>query len=119
KAATPQNTTRLGANVGYVNVEESGSAMSVGLNADHAVADNFLVGATLDYWQDQYNVNENLRANVSDVALGINTKLIFTNVAVPFRPYVSAGFAGHRFQVNTKKRKADSEETPRVDPYED
>jgi opacity protein-like surface antigen len=99
-AQTPADTTLIGARLGFVDVESLGDpVMSYGAFGDYALDNNFLVGGTLDYWNKSSGTIGDVSVQVSDLTLGANSKYIFTNVNVPFRPFALAGLAVHRFAV--------------------
>jgi len=112
------DTVTVGAKVGYVNAENiDQGAMGIGIFSDYAVSTNFLVGGTVDYWQQSYETGRSgRRIGVQDLSAGLNSKLIFTNVTTPFRPYASAGLAAHRFTVSVSEQDQENNE---VDEWED
>lgn len=104
RAAQPSfepDSVVTGAHLSILNVQTLNMVFGYGIFADYALNRNFLVGGTLDYWNQTSAPIDVSRVQISDLALGGNAKLVFTNVKVPFRPYALAGVAMHRFDVST------------------
>lgn len=111
-------TTVVGARLGVTDVDNlSGLVFSYGAYGDRAIADNFLVGGTLDYWSQTSSDLGFERVQVSDLAVGANSKFIFTNVRAPVRPFVGAGLALHRLAVNVSEEKTST--GPEVSRFKD
>jgi len=101
-------TVRLGAALGLTSVQTiDGLVFSYGATGDYAVGTNLLVGGTLDYWSRASSAVEESRTQISDLAFGVNSRFVFTDVSVPFRPYALAGIAIHRFAVNVAAESGD------------
>ena len=104
----PMHTAMVGARLGTVDAQSLGGlAIGYGVFGDYSIVNNVLVGVTLDYWSNSAGTLNGNGVEVSDVALGAGGKLLFTNVNVPFRPFVSAGVAMHRFTASMREQETE------------
>lgn len=114
---TREGTTIVGVRIGAADVETLGDMVfQYGATGDFALADNFLVGGSLDYWSRSSIGVEDSKVEINDLALGANTKFVFTNVSVPFRPFALAGLALHRYSVKVSERNEGDQ--PELDKYD-
>jgi opacity protein-like surface antigen len=72
------------------------------------------LGLTLDYWNDSFNEGAR-RVEVDDLVIGGNGKFTFTEFTQGLRPFVLAGLAVHRFQVDVANR--DPNADPLIDKF--
>jgi opacity protein-like surface antigen len=88
------------------------NVFSFGILGQYAFDPGFSLGLTLDYWNDSFN-DQARRVEVDDLVLGGHGKFTFTDLTQGFRPFVLAGLALHRFQVDVVNR------DPNADPLLD
>jgi len=94
------DSTQFGIRLGATKVKQISRATGTyGAYIDRAVADNLLLGGTLDYWSKATGSLGRSEAEVSDIALGLDAKFVFTNTRTAFRPYALAGASVHRFTI--------------------
>ncbi len=104
----------FGVNVGSANVNTiDNSVFSFGVFGDYFNSPNFSLGVSLDYWNDSFNTAPDRRVEVNDLVLGGNGKFMFPDFTTGLRPFVLAGLALHRFQIDTVER------DPNADPITD
>jgi hypothetical protein len=88
------------------------NVFSFGVFGNYLTAPNLSLGLTLDYWNDSFS-NGARRVEVDDLVVGANGKFMFPDFATDLRPFILAGLAVHRFQVDVANR------DPNADPIID
>jgi len=110
------NTWMGGAQIGLFNVENVDDLIfGYGVTGDYALTSNVLVGGSLNYWDKNSAAVSTQRVGVSDFSLGAHTKVLFTNLDTPLRPYAIAGLGIHR--ITSKVATATPGEEPLLQKY--
>ncbi len=103
----------FGVNLAAADVNSiENNVFSFGVFGNYHTAPNFSLGLTLDYWNDSFSEGMR-RVEVNDLVIGGNGKFMFTELRQGFRPFLLAGLAVHRFQVDVANR------DPNADPLID
>lgn len=104
----------FGVNLAASNVHSlDNSVFAFGVFGNYFSTPNFSLGLSVDYWNDSFTTDVTRRVDVDDLVLGANGRFVFTNFTSGIRPFVLAGLAIHRFQVDVVNR------DPNADPIVD
>jgi outer membrane protein W len=88
-------------------VEQLGDPVATyGVYADYAVSNNFMLGATLDYWSKSNASLSDTIVDARDLIAAVEGKFVFTDVRSPFRPYLVAAAGIHRFDITETNQAA-------------
>ena len=104
---------QLGVHIGLSKVEQLGDpVMTYGIYVDHAFDENFLVGASVDYWSKSQGTIADTSVSVNDLSAALNLKFVFTNISLIFRPYLVVGAALHRFEIREAANQTKNLDSP-------
>jgi opacity protein-like surface antigen len=105
----------FGVNLAAADVNSiDNNVFSFGVFGNYFTAPNFSLGLTFDYWNDSFSEGSR-RVEVDDLVIGGHGKFMFTEFTSGLRPFVLAGLAVHRFQVNVANR--DPNADPLIDKF--
>lgn len=105
----------FGVNLAAADVNSiDNNVFSFGVFGNYFTTPSFSLGLTLDYWNDSFNDGAR-RVEVDDLVIGGNGKFMFTEFTQGLRPFVLAGLAVHRFQVDVANR--DPNADPLIDKF--
>ncbi|WP_176736737.1 outer membrane beta-barrel protein [Oligoflexus tunisiensis] len=109
----------FGVNLAAADVNSlDNNVFSFGIFGDYFTTPNFSLGLTLDYWNDSMS-DRDRSVEVDDLALGSHGRFFFPDMTQGLRPFVLAGLAVHRFQVDVVNRNPNVEPlTDRFDEYD-
>jgi len=96
------SATKVGAKAGMVDVDNFGSAFSVGGYSEISLGENLSIRPSIDYWQKTKSTDAGLatvEVKVSDLAFGGALKYAFGMPGAKAKPYVLGGLAMHRLSV--------------------
>jgi len=110
------NNWAFGVNLASANVDSlDNSVFAFGVFGDYFTSPNFSLGMSLDYWNDSFEADGARRVEVDDLVIGGHGRFLFPDLTTGLRPFVLAGLAVHRFQVDVANR--DPNADPLVDKF--
>jgi hypothetical protein len=105
----------FGVNLAAADVNSiTNNVFSFGVFGNYFTSPNFSLGLTLDYWNDSFNDGAR-RVEVDDLVVGGNGRFMFSEFTQGLRPFVLAGLAVHRFQVDVANRDLNAD--PLIDKF--
>lgn len=96
------STTKVGAKVGLVDVDNLGSAFAVGGYSEISLSQDLSMRPSIDYWQKTKRSDMGMAAvevKVSDLTFGGAIKYSFVLPGAKAKPYVLGGLALHRMSA--------------------